>query len=230
MKKISTLFAALLCCLMNVTLHADNYLYDYNGLHFVLTESPFGSQTIYSAYLVHPEADLEIDNPATPSSYTGEIVVPDTIFYEGKQFAVKFIHDNTFSQSTVTSVDVPATVVTFSNGAFYNCTELRTLICRASTPPTTIIHTIPWDYEDIFGSLDPNQVSVYVPEESVSDYQNDSGWGVFSHIYPIAAEDIDTVHSSSLQGGDGGRLILLDSQLLILRGDKTYTLSGIEIQ
>ena len=43
------------------------------------------------------------------------------------------------------------------------------------------------------------------------------------------AEGIDEV-SSSLQGGDRGRLILHDGQIFILRGDKTYTLTGQEVK
>ena len=41
---------------------------------------------------------------------------------------------------------------------------------------------------------------------------------------------IDEIVSSSLQGGDRGRLILRDGQILILRGNKTYTLSGQEVK
>lgn len=41
---------------------------------------------------------------------------------------------------------------------------------------------------------------------------------------------IDQIDSSSLQGGDRGRLILRNGQILILRGDKTYTLTGVELK
>ena len=41
---------------------------------------------------------------------------------------------------------------------------------------------------------------------------------------------IDEIVSSSLQGGERGRLILCNGQILILRGDKTYTLQGQELR
>ena len=41
---------------------------------------------------------------------------------------------------------------------------------------------------------------------------------------------IDEIDSSSLQGGDRGRLILRDGQFFILRGDKTYTVTGAEVK
>ena len=47
---------------------------------------------------------------------------------------------------------------------------------------------------------------------------------------PDPAQGLDNIDSSSLQGGDRGRLILRDGQILILRGDKTYTLTGQEVQ
>ena len=46
------------------------------------------------------------------------------------------------------------------------------------------------------------------------------------HNAPQGLEDI----SSSHQGGDRGRLILHNGQIFILRGDKTYTLTGAEVK
>lgn len=39
-------------------------------------------------------------------------------------------------------------------------------------------------------------------------------------------EGIDEINSFSLQGVDRGRLIYRDGQIYILRGDKTYTITG----
>ena len=41
-------------------------------------------------------------------------------------------------------------------------------------------------------------------------------------------QGIDNIDSSNLQGGDRGRLILRNGQVFILRGEKTYTLTGQE--
>ena len=43
------------------------------------------------------------------------------------------------------------------------------------------------------------------------------------------ATDIDDI-SSSLQGGDRGRLILLNGQIFILRGEKVYSITGQEVR
>ena len=49
----------------------------------------------------------------------------------------------------------------------------------------------------------------------------------FQTDYP---EGIEDVPSSSLQGGDRGRLVLRDGQVLILRNGKTYTMQGQEVK
>ncbi len=48
--------------------------------------------------------------------------------------------------------------------------------------------------------------------------------------FNYAPQGIDQIESSSLQGGDRGRLILLNGQIYILRGEKTYTLQGQEVK
>ena len=47
---------------------------------------------------------------------------------------------------------------------------------------------------------------------------------------PQTPTSIDEISSSSLQGGDRGRLILRNGQILIIRGDKTYTVTGQELR
>ncbi len=53
--------------------------------------------------------------------------------------------------------------------------------------------------------------------------------GEFTTTSEGTATGIEEI-SSSLQGGDRGRLILLNGQIFILRGDKTYTLTGQEVK
>ena len=48
--------------------------------------------------------------------------------------------------------------------------------------------------------------------------------------YTMATEGIENLNSSSLQGGDRGRLILRGNQILILRNGKVYTVSGQRVQ
>ena len=62
---------------------------------------------------------------------------------------------------------------------------------------------------------------------------NDQTVATYSGEFTTTSEGIATgieETSSSLQGGDRGRLILRNGQIFILRGDKTYTLTGQEVK
>jgi hemin uptake protein HemP len=142
-------------------------------------------------------------------------------------------------------LEIPEGVTEIGDGAFYGCTYLEDLTLPSSiqsigdncfalcakmgkitvnsvTPPTIATKT----FYDV-----KRQIPVYVPDECVTAYENDDLWGEFDiqgqSKMPTA---IDEISSSSLQGGDRGRLILHNGQIFILRGDKTYTITGAEVK
>lgn len=214
----------LLLCFMSTQLNAEIYLYESNGIHYVLSALTFGDATSRSAYVVHPEVTLdeEEETPTTPSSYTGAVVILDTIVYNGNPFPVKFIDENAFNQATITSIDLPECMTVFNPGSFKDCTSLQTIICRAQTPPSTRIHTTPWDYAETFGSLDPNQVAVYVPDGTVLMYQETGSWGTFTHIYPL--NEYQGIEST--QSKIENRKSIINGHLYIEKNGKTYTIVG----
>ena len=55
------------------------------------------------------------------------------------------------------------------------------------------------------------------------------GYSIYGNFI-YTPQGIISVHSSSLQGGDRGRLIIQNGQLYILRGEKVYTLTGQEVR
>ena len=230
MRKFYVFFAAIFCCMMNVqTITAETVLYESNGIMYVLVQSTYADVTTRSAYVVHPQTNIEEDYvPTAPSSYSGEIVIEQTVSYEGNDFPVKFINDSAFHQSTITSIDLPATITVFNSGAFKDCQTLQTIICRAQTPPSTRIHSIAWDYDNVFGSLDPDQVTVYVPEEVIGDYQYAGGWSEFTHYATI--ESIQGIESVSDGQSPRTNKVLKDGQLIILREGKTFNALGVELR
>lgn len=230
MRKFYVFFAALFCCMMNVQLKAkETVLYESNGIRYVLVQSTYAGVTTRSAYVVHPQTNIEDEYvPTDPSSYSGEIVIEQTISYEGNDFPVKFINDSAFHQSTITSIDLPATITVFNSGAFKNCQTLQTIICRALTPPSTRIHAIAWNYNDVFGSLDPDQVTVYVPEGTVREYQETGGWSEFTHYTTI--ESIQGIESVTDGQSPLTNKVLKDGQLIILREGKTLNALGVELR
>ena len=62
------------------------------------------------------------------SKYTGDVVIPETFTFEGKEYRVTTIGASAFKNCTaLSSVSSPASVKTIGNEAFSNCTSLTEL-------------------------------------------------------------------------------------------------------
>ena len=72
---------------------------------------------------------------------------------------------------------IPSTVTNMCPYTFQNCTALEYVVINATTPPT---------YNNAFnGCL--KLTSIYVPDESVEDYKDASGWSALANsIKPIS--------------------------------------------
>ncbi|MBO4810559.1 MAG: leucine-rich repeat domain-containing protein [Prevotella sp.] len=71
-----------------------------------------------------------VENPSTFNSmnYTGDIIIPSTIEYEGVVCSVEAISSQTFRNSTITSISIPNTISSIGYGAFANCKNLTSVV------------------------------------------------------------------------------------------------------
>ena len=79
--------------------------------------------------------------------------------------------------SSLTSITISNSVSSISNYAFYNCSGLTSIISRNTIPPTI--------YSDTFRGV-TKSIPVYVPSESVNDYQSADYWKQFTNIQAIS--------------------------------------------
>ena len=77
----------------------------------------------------------------------------------------------------LTSIKIPSSVTSIEMGAFYQCTGLTSVTCEATKLPTM--------GADVFYDVDKSACSLYVPSESVLDYQCADQWKEFGNILPI---------------------------------------------
>jgi hypothetical protein len=77
-----------------------------------------------------------------------------------------------FSCSALRSVTIPADVTSIVMTAFMGCTKLEEVTCLATTPPAAD--------PDAFITLLTNQISLYVPDESVDLYKAAPVWKDFN--------------------------------------------------
>jgi len=100
--------------------------------------------------------------------YRGEVVIPDSITYNFKVYAVKGIGDEAFAHSRVTAVTLPATIEQVGVRAFAGCTQLRALHCQMSDPVEVD--------STAFKELNPELITLYVPMGSGTAYENTPCW------------------------------------------------------
>ena len=65
---------------------------------------------------------------SSSGSYSGDVVIPESVTYAGVEFPVTAIGNHAFSRSTnMHSIQIPNTIRTIGDHAFYNCTGLNTI-------------------------------------------------------------------------------------------------------
>ena len=116
-------------------------------------------------------------------------------------------------------LSLPASVQSIGDNTFALCAKLQRIVVNAPVPPSIQAKT----FYDV-----KRQIPVYVPDESVNAYRNDARWSEFDirgisnmpqGLNQITNDQMPTTHK-----------VCRNSQILILRGDRTYTLTGAEVK
>ena len=129
--------------------------------------------------------------------------------------SVKSIGSTAFCDcSGLISVTIGNSVTSIGDYAFRDCSGLTSVTCFATTPPQLDSY--------VFKEVDKS-IPLYVPAGSVSAYQSADQWKDFTNILPIGAQPADVTTTTVTPSAT---TILHNGQILILRGDKTYTLTG----
>ena len=111
---------------------------------------------------------------------------------------------------------LPASVQVIGDNAFAHCSKIAKMEVYAIVPPAVEDKTF---YEV------STTAPVYVPENSVQDYKDHPVWGKLN-IVGNAPQGVDNV-----QNGDSKPTkVLVNGQILILRGEKVYTVTGEEVR
>ena len=75
----------------------------------------------------------EVSASAAKSGYKGVITIPDSVNYQGKNYAVKAIGEWAFSTCTqMTQINLPATLESINANAFFMCSGLTTITIPAN--------------------------------------------------------------------------------------------------
>lgn len=129
-------------------------------------EYPMGDYVIgglkYTLYPYSQKATLVANNYSDT-----KIDIPGSVTNDGVTYTVDKIADNCFyGCNNLNEVILPETIVSIGDNCFGECNALTTVLSLASTPPVCT------------GNLAlGSNAKVYVANENIETYQNDSNWG-----------------------------------------------------
>ena len=194
MKKLFTFLFALIAGIGTI---CASYT-QVNGIYY-----NFNKTTQTAAVTYH--GDTYEDNEYTPVVYSGAVIIPSSVSYDGITYSVTSIGDYAFFKcSSLTSVTIPNSVtsigkyafeycsgltsVTIGNSvtsigrdAFGNCNNLNDVYCYATTPPTADQSSFT-NYNAFLHVLCNNQQM----------YLSDEVFGKFQSVVCLGADDVMT--------------------------------------
>ncbi|MGN0235772.1 MAG: leucine-rich repeat protein [Paludibacteraceae bacterium] len=114
---------------------------------------------------------------------------------------------------------IPSTMKKIADNGFAGCERMQMMYVNALVPPTIEAKT----FEDV-----DRETPVFVPRGTIGLYQADEYWSEFFNMteYDAPTGNLNTAADEA----KGLRKVVRNGQVLILRGDKTYTVLGETIQ
>lgn len=113
---------------------------------------------------------------------------------------LNIIQEYAFCGLDIQKLVIPSTVEYIAPSAFSECYSLSTMICESTTPPTISNNT--------FSSVNKNNVTLEVPENSVNAYANATYWSEFKRISAHYDFSISKNRIRTLNAGECKSLIL----------------------
>ena len=113
---------------------------------------------------------------------------------------------------------IPSTMKKIADNGFAGCEKMQTMYVNALVPPTIEAKT----FEDV-----DRATPVFVPKGTLERYQADEYW---SEFFNMAEYEAPTGNLNTAAEDNGLRKVVRDGQVLIIRGDKTYTILGETMQ
>lgn len=142
---------------------------------------------------------MVISRPGEDDFYSGDVVIPDSVTYEGYTFAVTGIDDGAFEDcfelnsvvignavesigenafqgcTDLTSVTIGSGVTTIGTRAFYYCNALETVTCQSTVPPEMAS-------SNCFTNAAYTRAALRVPRQQIETYATADYWYRFNNI------------------------------------------------
>jgi hypothetical protein len=155
------------------------------------------------AYWPNPYTEVFVCSPTEShlysQPYSGDLVIPGEVVYGDESYSVVGIREGAFASSfddpcNITSVELPNTIIRISHSAFAGCIRLNKMILHSLIPPDGYDlfyyeyddqNYYYYDYVGFEADKLYDQVTLFVPNESLEAYHSAMEWGRFTHIVPF---------------------------------------------
>ena len=124
-------------------------------------------------------------------TYTGHVVVPETVEYNGVTWTVASMQNEVFYNSSVTYVRLPGTIHALGSRTFRGCTQLDSLRFDSEQPLA-----VTGGYAVSFGTTFPfSTLPVYVPCGHLSEWKGAQIWNRFAKLTSSCAYKLSVIPS-----------------------------------
>ncbi len=189
-----------------IVVEAGNPVYDSRDNSNAIIHTATNVMIAGSRTTIIPLSVTTLDNGCFAGIYMTSIDIPESITTIG-QFCFEDCQQ-------LTSITIPKSVTNLGDRCFRSCYNMTTVTCLNPTPPTVTVGT--------FYDPNPNQLTLYVPEQSVETYKATPVWQEFN-IQPIKTNVIDDLQVTEASG-DGK--FIKDGQVIIRHGGRLYNVNG----
>ena len=183
----------------------------------------FSGQCGYDLYWKYAGHTLTISGTGAMYGYNGNdmpwLLFRDTTDAVVLEQGITHIGNNAFNGFVkVGKIDLPNTLTSIGANAFAGCRKLYDIYAYPTEPPVA----------DNTSFANYN-VNLYVPCDNLRDYQMDAVFGSFKYIQCMSTTDNEQVRTD-IATDHAAQKLFRDGQVYILRGGKTYTLTGEEVK
>lgn len=238
MKSIKTWLLTVAILLGSISAYAHDF--EVNGIYYNKTSATTVEVTFKGDSFV-----------SYSDEYSGDIIIPSTVTYSGKEYSVTAIGDITFGCcSSMTSVTIPNSITSIGNDAFYECSSLTSVtipnsvtsigneaffVCSSLTSvtiPNSETSIGDWTFSGCSGLLDVYCYAENVPSTSSNAFENSNYDNATLHVPAGSIEGYETTEPWS----DFGKVVALETGIDEVKAEnrelktETYDLSGRKVQ